>query len=202
MTDLTKYLSMAQKKKIEVMYKAYVDEGVKVRIPFIALSIDEPAAVVRKYLLQKYGQNTKQNIYAAECDYISDTGLYKRFTDYYQLYVHQYILMKELNTTVYIIVKYIVHHFDENKRNNELTNLYLFFNQKMHQEWHKKGHKYKGIKEFTYYYINKELEYIASAEQTEELLKYERELREYIMLVEVLEQKQKTLECRNSKVIE
>lgn len=199
--ELTKYLSMGQKKKIEVMYEAYVEGSIKVRIPYLSLSVDEPATVVRKYILDRFGEDAKKNLYARECEYLSTTGDYLRFTDYYQLYLHQYILSRELKLEADTIKKYIVHHKNEDKKNNELNNLYLFFNNSMHRSWHMMEEKFKNIKEFTYYYINKEIKYIASAEQTKELSKYERELREYIMLVEQLEQKKKTLDIGVPKAI-
>lgn len=199
--ESTKYLNKQQKNKIEAMYKAYVEEGEKVRIPFISLSVNEPSYIVREHILKKYGEGAKDNIYACECDYLSDTGLYLRFTDYYQLYLHQYILIKELNLEADIIKKYVIHHIDEDKKNNELNNLYLFFNTHMHRTWHIVEEKFNHIKEFTLFYVNKELEHIADKEQTLETTKYEKELREYIQLVELLEQKKKTLESGISKAI-
>ena len=54
------------------------------------------------------------------------------------------------------VQKYIVHHIDEDKSNNDIENLWIFYNQALHQAYHQviKKDANVDIKEFTLEYID------------------------------------------------
>lgn len=192
--DLTNYLSDKTKKYAEDRYIEHRELNDKLRLKAIGAMTEEPTHVIRQHILNTFGQDAKEHLFSSECEY---TGLtegkenlenqYVRFTDFYQLKRSQYVMLKELDITVAEVRKYIIHH-SVDKLNDNITNIHLFYNQKMHKQWHWIQKKYTGtIFDFTYNYIINELDGL----HEEDTASYEKELREYMKLIQILEEKQK-----------
>lgn len=55
---------------------------------------------------------------------------------YSNVYFHQYIVHKVFDIPIEVVGKYIIHHIDCNKHNNEANNLWIFFNSALHRAFH------------------------------------------------------------------
>ena len=134
--EIISYLTDLEKSKIKKIYQAYLDREEKVRVMFIAVDLDIPAALVKQYILEQYGEGAKDNIYHSESHYIDINNGYIRYKDFNNLYKHQFVMSRELGTEFENIRKYVVHHKDKDRTNNRFENLHLFYNAEMHSNWH------------------------------------------------------------------
>ena len=119
---LKKYLNRQQKTKITKMY----NKGVKINR--IAKAVDEPIFVVKEYL-----ESMGAEIKGQYCYWVHG---HLQLTDYYNSYLHQYVVAKELGISIQDVKKYCVHHINQDKLDNSLTNLWLFFDGATHMLYH------------------------------------------------------------------
>lgn len=71
-------------------------------------------------------------------------------------YLHQYIVAKELNISMEEVQKYIIHHQDQDKGNNNIDNLFIFYDRAVHLSYHQtiKHNPNIDIKQFTMDYVD------------------------------------------------
>ena len=120
--NLIKYLTRQQKTKITKMY----NRGV--RINKIAKAVNEPNLVVKQYL-ESIGAEV-------EGQYCYEVHGHLQMNDFYNCYLHQYIISKELQISIQEVKEYCIHHINRNKVDNELTNLWIFFDGATHMLYH------------------------------------------------------------------
>lgn len=72
-------------------------------------------------------------------------------------YYHQYVIAKELDLEMAEVEKYVIHHIDENKSNNDIENLFIFYDTASHIAFHqaKKHDENIDINVFNEDYIDK-----------------------------------------------
>ena len=99
-----------------------------VKINRIAKAVDEPIFVVKEYM-ESMGAEIKGQYYYQVHGHI-------QLTDYYNSYLHQYIMSKELGISIQDVKKYCIHHVDGNKLDNNITNLWVFFDGATHMLYH------------------------------------------------------------------
>lgn len=89
---------------------------------------------------------------------------------YKNVYLHQYMVHKAFNISMKTVSKYVIHHISLDKHNNDVSNLWLFYNQQLHREFHIELEKNKdiSISIFTKNWIEDTL----NAENCEELAEY------------------------------
>lgn len=141
-------------------YVELLEPGEKVRIKYILMYLKNKYACfeIMKYI-RSLGVD-KKDIFHGEADYIVTLprGHVQLVNDLYfnNCYLHQYNVCKELNIEMEQVQKYIVHHEDMNKGNNDILNLWLFYNQALHQAYHMelKHNVNLDIKEFTLNYVD------------------------------------------------
>lgn len=104
---------------------------------------------------------SSDRIRKSNSDYIARQPLgYLQFSSCYPYfphkYWHQYVLSKELQVDIDLISKYIIHHVDEDKTNNDIDNLFIFYDKASHKMWHKisKYDETIDIKTFNNEYID------------------------------------------------
>ena len=70
-------------------------------------------------------------------------------------YLHQYIVLKELNLDIKQVQQYIIHHINQDKANNDINNLWIFYDRAVHLAYHQaiKRDPNIDIKQFTKDYI-------------------------------------------------
>ncbi|NFQ90236.1 hypothetical protein FDF89_13000 [Clostridium botulinum] len=153
------YLNKNDKKRIENYCNAKLRNKEKIRVKSLGILLEENIAL---YEILDYIKNDlkvdSSNIFHGEADYIVKLprGHYQLTNDLYfdRCYLHQYIVCKELNLGIEEVQKYIVHHEDMDKGNNDINNLWIFFDRAVHLSYHqaiKRGDV--DIKEFTMDYI-------------------------------------------------
>lgn len=123
MKEVTKYLKLEQKKDIINLY----ERGLS--ISTISLTVEEPQAVIQTFLLEQ-GYSIIPKKYAYE------VHGHIQFTDFNSIYEHQWILSKYLKVELEDIRKYIVHHVNQNKKDNNEGNLWVFFDSGHHRQYH------------------------------------------------------------------
>ncbi|NRT73617.1 HNH endonuclease [Clostridium beijerinckii] len=89
---------------------------------------------------------------------------------YGNVYKHQYCYHKAFNISLEVLGKFIIHHIDGNKYNNDVSNLWLFYNSELHKKFHCELEKNKdvSISQYTKNWIEESL----NAENCEELTEY------------------------------
>lgn len=130
---------------------------------------------------------SKDKIFHGEADYIiklsEKRGHIQLVNDLYfnNCYLHQYVIVKMLGVEMEQVQKYIIHHLDFIKDNNDISNLWIFYDQASHMGYHQ-GIKHGDIdiKEFNKNYI----ESIINSQNA-------MEIKEYLQVVQALEQVQK-----------
>ena len=185
---ITEYLTDLEQDKIKKMYQVYLDNEEKVRVKVIAISIEVPAALVKKYILEQYGEGAKDNLYHAESHYIDTNKGYIRYKDYYNLYEHQFVICRELDIKIKDIGKYTVHHKDKDKTNNQFENLHLFYNADIHSSWHwlEGREPAADLLEFTFDYIEQMVERDITSKER-------KAISDYMKLLDIQIQRQKNI---------
>lgn len=165
----TTLLMKIKKRKIEELCEEQLDKNKKIDINKIALKVGDPCAMVRQYLVDFYGDRIIQRFRYKSSYYNYRSKVkedqYIRFNDYDQMYYHQYVMMIMLELNIEDIKKYIVHHKNGMKLDNNFNNLHLFLNSQMHTSFHIHYSKNPDIDivNWSYEYIEKDLKDIEDA---------------------------------------
>lgn len=169
------FITEMDKKYIKNYCRVQMDNGDLVRIKSLACLLEEKYALYEIMQYIKRDLNiTKDKIWHGEANYIITLprGHIQLINDLYfnNCYLHQYIVVKELDLDMEQIQKYIVHHIDQDKGNNNITNLWIFYDTGSHIAYHQaiKHNKDTNIKEFTENYI----ESIINSKNAEEIKHY------------------------------
>jgi hypothetical protein len=186
------YIKDKYKPVIKKHCEVKIANGEQIRVKTVALmlGIHEEYALyeIANYLKHDLNVDSKY-IFRGEADYISTLPRgHIQFTGmdlyYPNVYLHQYVVCKELNVDIGQVKKYIVHHVDQNKGNNDISNLWLFYDIASHIAYHQAiKHGVVDIKEFTEDYI----ESILDVDNQEEI-------KQYIEVLEKLQKSKNTLE--------
>jgi len=156
------YISERDKRYISNYCKNQISNGDKIRVKALAVVLEEKYCLyeIMKYIKKDLNIDPKC-IFHGEADYISKLprGHIQLVNDlfYDRDYLHQYIVTKELDIKREDVKKYIIHHIDQEKQNNNISNLWIFFDAASHIEYH--GIIDKGIKtdihQFTMDYVDR-----------------------------------------------
>lgn len=169
------HITAKDKKYIENYCRIQIDNDDLIRVKAIICLLDNQYSCceVINYIRDDLGIS-RDKIFHGEAEYIFKLprGHYQLTNDVYfdNCYMHQYVVCKSLEIPMEQVQKYIVHHIDENKSNNDILNLWVFYNQALHQAYHQISKKDVNvdIKEFTLEYI----ESIANSKNADEIKKY------------------------------
>lgn len=190
------FITEMDKKYIKNYCRVQMDNGDLVRIKSLACLLEEKYALYEIMQYIKRDLNiTKDKIWHGEANYIITLprGHVQLVNDLYfnNCYLHQYIVCKELGLDIEQVQKYIVHHIDQNKGNNNIDNLWIFYDTGSHTAYHQalKHDKDIDIKEFTENYI----ESIINKDNS-------KQIKDYLTIVDKL-QKRKNAICWHQKAL-
>ena len=188
---LIDYLTKQQKTKITKEY----NKGIGINK--IAEDIEEPKRVVKEYL--------EANGAIVQHEYQAEVHGHIQFTDFYSSYKHQYIMAKELETDIFTIKRYYVHHKNGVKTDNSIGNLWLFYDNATHIFYHSlysKGEISNSLDELYLFNYNRVKDYLDDLKldreqevlfNQEEFDRIEEELNTYLYLIKKLYNIQKEL---------
>lgn len=138
------YINDVDKKRIERQCDMMLRAGDKIQVKTIAVTLSEKHCLhdILDYIRNDLKIEEGKISGSAITDYlarqpigylqISNRDLY-----FANKYYHQYVVCKELNVDISKIERYIIHHIDEDKTNNEIDNLFIFYDKASHQAFHK-----------------------------------------------------------------
>lgn len=186
---------LTQQKQREIIREYKKGEEIK----NISDNIQEPITIVNNFL--------KDNGYVAkEFKYANEVHGHIQYANYYSLYEHQYVMMKELKIRVGDIKKYLVHHLNkDSKQDNNITNLWLFWDRAVHKIYHgmldrgEVGQDIDSVYLFTKEYMYNVLADLQRDRQEciifsdQEFQEIEKDINTYLKLVEKLYKKQKKI---------
>lgn len=154
-------------------YVELLEPGEKARIKYIMMHLkNEYACFEIMQYIRSLGV-PKDKIFHGEADYIVTLprGHVQLVNDLYfnNCYLHQYNVCKELDISIEQVQKYIIHHENMVKGSNDISNLYICYDQAMHQAYHMAiKHGDINIKEFTLNYVDS----IMNKDNVEEIRQY------------------------------
>ncbi|NMM61179.1 hypothetical protein HBE96_00360 [Clostridium sp. P21] len=169
------YITQNDKKYIENYCKIQIENNDKIRVKSVAVTLSQKYALyeIMQYIKQDLGI-TEDKIWHGDADYIfkMTRGHVQIVSDLYfnTSYMHQYVICKELGLGIEQVKKYIIHHIDQDKSNNNIDNLWLFCDKSSHMSFHQllKKDVNADIKEFNSNYI----ESILDNSNKEDIKKY------------------------------
>lgn len=154
------YISNKDKKYIENYCLVQMEQGDLIRPKSVMCLLEDKYSVNEVITYIKEGLKVPQDkIFHGEADYIVKLprGHVQLVNDVYfnNCYLHQYIVHKELKINIVEVQKYIIHHIDQNKGNNDISNLWIFYDTGSHIAYHQaiKHNPNIDIKQFTMDYI-------------------------------------------------
>lgn len=115
---------LSKKKQAEIIKRFKAGQKVK----DISNVLEEPTKIVSDFL--------EENGYKTKKKYAYEVHGHIQLANFYNLYEHQYVMLKELKLKVGEVRKYVIHHQNFDKKDNNISNLWLFFDQHMHMLWH------------------------------------------------------------------
>ena len=154
------YITTDDKRYIKNYCKIQMEQGDLIRPKSVMCLLEDKYSVneVITYIKNDLGIDLKY-IFHGEADYIVKLprGHVQLVNDVYfnNCYLHQYVVAKELDLSIGEVQKYIVHHMDMDKGNNNISNLWIFFDRAIHLSYHQaiKHNPNIDIKQFTENYI-------------------------------------------------
>ena len=169
-------------------YVELLEPGEKARIKYAMMYLKNKYACdeIMQYIKNDLGIS-QDRIWHGEAQYIITLprGHCQLVNDLYfnNCYLHQYNVCKELDIPIEQVQKYIIHHQDQDKGNNSILNLWVFFDIASHIAYHQ-GIKHGDIdiKEFTLNYVDS----IMNKDNVEEI-------RQYLEILDKLEKAKKIL---------
>lgn len=161
MTITKSYLTTKDKKYIENYCKIQKENNDLIRPKSLASLLEGKYAL---FEIMQYIRSlgiTKSELFHGEADYIRELprGHIQLTNDvlFKNCYLHQYVVCKELDIPMEQVQRYVVHHQDEIKQNNNITNLWIFYDIPSHVEYHQKlkTNPNTDIEKFTLEYLKK-----------------------------------------------
>lgn len=155
------YISNKDKKYIERYCKIQMEQGDLIRVKSLACLLEYKYCLceILQYIKEALKVDSKY-IWRADSSYtIKLPRGHIQFTGmdlyYPNIYYHQYVVAKELDLDIVEVQKYIIHHIDQNKGNNNISNLWIFYDTACHIAYHQaiKHNPNIDIKQFTMDYI-------------------------------------------------
>ncbi|MCH5138522.1 HNH endonuclease [Clostridiaceae bacterium UIB06] len=191
------YINIEDKKYINNYCKVQLENDDLIRIKSVASTLSNKYALfeIMQYIKDDL-KISEDKIWHGEAKYIVQLprGHFQLVNDIYfnNCYLHQYIITKELNIDIEQLQKYIVHHIDLDKSNNDISNLWIFPDVASHIAFHQaiKHNLPVDIKEFTENYV----ESIINKDNVEEI-------KQYLSVLEKLRKRECTYKnplCRSS----
>lgn len=165
--------------KDKAIIKNYCEEQIKekdkIRVRSLALLLIEHYALyeIMKYIKEDLCIDDK-HILRSNSTYMSQWHGHKRISKndvfYGNVYWHQYVIHKAFDVTLETLGKYIIHHCDLDKHNNNLSNLWIFYNSELHRKFHIELSKNPNVSiiKYTKNWVEENL----NAENYEELTEY------------------------------
>jgi len=154
------YISNKDKKYIENYCLVQMEQGDLIRPKSVMCLLEDKYAVceVLQYIRNDLGIDNKYIWRGNTTNYIIELprGHIQLINDVYfnNCYLHQYVICKELDLDIKEVQKYIIHHIDQNKGNNDISNLWVFYDIASHIAYHQVlKHGDVDIKQFTENYI-------------------------------------------------
>ncbi len=155
-TTTKRYINKSDKRYIKNYCRNQIKNADKIRVKSLACMLESQYALyeIMSYIKEELGIESKY-IYHAEANYIHEMqrGHVMLCNDLYfdSVYLHQYILAQELGIKIEEIRQYTIHHIDLNKSNNDINNLWVFYDASSHIAYHMllKRDAKADIKEFT-----------------------------------------------------
>ena len=137
------YINESDKKTIKRYCDIKVKSGDQIRVKALAVLLDE------KYCLYDIVNFIKNELKVpTECVWRGDIAEYIitlprghvqiTGSDLYfaNKYYHQYVISKEFGIDILDVEKYIIHHIDQDKGNNSIENLFVFYDTSSHIAFH------------------------------------------------------------------
>lgn len=155
------YISNKDKKYIENYCLVQMEQGDLIRPKSVMCLLEDKYAVceVLQYIREGLKIDNKYIWRGNTTNYIIELprGHIQLINDVYfnNCYLHQYVICKELDLDIKEVQKYIIHHQDMDKGNNNISNLWVFYDIASHIAYHRvyKHDKDIDIKKFTMDYI-------------------------------------------------
>ena len=159
-TTTKRYISKSDKRYLKNYCRNQIKNADKIRVKSLACMLENQYALyeIMSYIKEELGIEPKY-IYHAEANYIHEMqrGHVLLCNDLYfeGVYLHQYIIAQELGIKIEEIRQYVIHHIDQNKSNNDISNLWIFYDGSSHILYHQLLKRDAGadIKEFTLDYL-------------------------------------------------
>lgn len=134
-------LNTKDKVIIENYCKEQIKENDLIRVKSIATLLTEQYALYEIIDYIKNELNIGDDcIYRRKDTYLSEAHGHIRISRsdlyYSNVYVHQYKVHKAFDISLEVLGKYIVHHIDGDKHNNNINNLWIFYNSAIHRAFH------------------------------------------------------------------
>lgn len=169
------YINTKDKEYIKQHCEEQIKNKDQIRVKSLDCLLDEHYAL---FEIIEYIKNeldiAEECIWRGKNNYLTEMHGHSRINPsdsfYGNVYVHQYYVHKAFNVPMQTVSKYVIHHVDLNKKNNSLSNLWIFFNQTLHREFHVELNKNPSvsISQFTKNWVEDSL----NAENSEELTEY------------------------------
>ena len=187
MTNIKNYITTEDGRYIQNYCKIQKDNNDLIRVKSLSALLGGKYAC---FEIMQYIRSLgvpKDKIFHGEADYIVTLprGHVQLVNDLYfnNCYLHQYNICKSLDVEMEQVQKYIIHHQDQDKGNNDISNLFIFYNQAIHMAYHQAiKHGDIDIKEFTLNYVDS----IMNKDNVEEI-------RQYLEILDNLEKAKKIL---------
>jgi|GEM_PF-3791416 len=139
---MKKFITTQDKGTIKEYCNKQIENKDKIRVKYMATMLEKKYAT---YELMDYIRDDlridKKLIAYGNCNYwyklerghiqLSESDLY-----YANCYIHQYMVCMELDVEIEQIQKYIIHHMDEDKGKNDISNLWVFYDTNNHIAYH------------------------------------------------------------------
>ena len=136
------YINYIDKARIRHYCKNQIENGKQIKVKSLACVLRGKYALyeITNYITKDLHINSGK-IWRVNSDYLRQMprGHWQLTTqDLYfsNCYLHQYIVLKELGIEIKQVKKYIIHHIDMDKSNNNIENLFIFYNQASHLTYH------------------------------------------------------------------
>lgn len=135
------YINTKDKASIKEYIYRQIQNKEQIRIKYLAAILENQYAM---YEIMDYIKNDLNisDDYILRCKntYLCEAHGHIRLSRsdvyYSNVYQHQYVVHKAFDIQMEVIGKYIIHHIDSEKHNNDIKNLWIFFNSALHREFH------------------------------------------------------------------
>lgn len=138
---MIKFISTKDKAIIKGYCDSQIENKDQIRVKSLAVMLENQYAM---YEIMDYIKNdlniSNDYIWRCKDTYLCETHGHIRLsrTDvhYSNVYLHQYVVHKAFDISMEVVGKYVIHHIDSRKHNNDVNNLWIFFNPALHRAFH------------------------------------------------------------------